>query len=170
MCVYGGGHLKCLRESSSPTLQPQASPLLATGSQNGLTLPGNPPSSLPARLLLIILDGPLLQEASLAFHYRHSPLNCDFLSVFSCAENLSRADVVLTSSLSPQYNPSQGMTQSRTGAQGTSAGWTSPRKTVIMIDFHATEIMSFFILNEINPEYSLEELTVKLRSSNTLAT
>ena len=114
--MYGGGHLKCLRESSSPTLRPQASPLLATGSQNGLTLSGNPPSSLPARLLLIILDGPLLQEASLALHYRHSPLNCDFLSVFSCAENLLRADVVLTSSLSPQYNPSRGMTEQNRGS------------------------------------------------------
>ena len=145
LCVcWGGGHLKCLRDRFLPTLRPRASPLLATGSQNSLTLPGNPPSSLLARLLLIILDGPLLQEASLAFHYRHSPLNCDFLSVFSCAENLSRADIVLTSSLSPLYNPSRGLTQSRTGAQRTSAGWTSPRKPVITIDFYATEIVIFY--------------------------
>ena len=143
LCVWGGGHLKCFRDRPSPTLQPQASPLLVTGSQNGLTLPGTPPSSLPARLLLIFLDGPLLQEASLAFHYRHSPLNCDFLSVL-CTENLLRAGIVLTSSLSPQDNPSRGMTQSRTGAQGTSAGWTSPRITVIMTDFYAINIMSFF--------------------------
>lgn len=50
----------------------------------------------------------------------------------------------MVSSLYPQHCPAQGLAQSGTRAQGTSADWMSPRIREFTKDFYTIEIMSRF--------------------------